>query len=99
MSDLYSDPGKFDLSIVGTAELGYAYDWDTFQIYEHLESGKYYYVHGAGCSCNDMGDYVQTLEDLTSATPAELHVALDEFAGTRKNDAEVVELHAKIASL
>jgi hypothetical protein len=101
--NLYSDPGKLGLEVVGEAgdELA-SYSFDMFVIWRD-ERGNLYHASDSGCSCPSPFEDYKKVSDLATATVAEIHAALDEWAGRddsyRRVAPSAAELHAKLAAL
>lgn len=52
MSNIYSDPQKFGLAIVGEVEFSSgSYEFDTSVVWRDVETGALYYADDSGCSC------------------------------------------------
>lgn len=99
--DVYYQPGHFGLEIVGEAERPSWHDFDKFAVWRDA-AGALYYASDSGCSCPSPFENFTSLSDLTKATVAEAHAALDEWADSIWGDgaaASVSDLHAKLASL
>jgi hypothetical protein len=100
--DLYSDPGKLGLEILGEAsdESAY-YDFDMFVVWRDRR-GSLYYATDSGCSCPSPFEGYKKVSDLTKATAAEIHAALDEWARDdapgRCTTQSAADLHAKLAA-
>jgi hypothetical protein len=99
----YSNPADLGLEIVGEASDSEAsYSFDIFIVFRD-HAGVLYYAEDSGCSCpSPFEDYVR-LSDLTRATIAEIHAALDEWAREdrpyRKCRESATELHGILAGL
>jgi hypothetical protein len=77
---LYSEPGKLGLEIVGEADDELAdYSFDKFVVWRD-QQGRLYYASDSGCSCPSPFEDYKKVSDLTKATVAEIHAALDEWA-------------------
>lgn len=49
-TNIYYNPEKFGLTVVGEAEAGGGYEFDTFVVWR-TEAGDYLWAEDAGCSC------------------------------------------------
>jgi hypothetical protein len=100
MADVYYNPEKFGLTLVGMAdEAGLSYEFSMFGVWKDA-GGQLYYGADSGCSCPSPFEDFTSLEALTMATAAEVHAALDEWAPDgEESRAEVASLHAKVAAL
>lgn len=48
--DIYANPEKFGIKIIGTVEFMWDYEHDLFTVWGD-EDGRYGWAHSAGCSC------------------------------------------------
>lgn len=102
--NLYSEPEKLGLEVVGEADDEMAsYSFDMFVIWRD-QRGNLYFASDSGCSCPSPFEDYKKVSDLTKAADAaEIHAALDEWAGQdsdyRRGAPSAAELHAKLAAL
>lgn len=60
----YSEPEKFDLSIVGMVQREPCYDFNMCVVWKHT-SGTHYYGFDSGCSCPSPFEDVTSLDKLS----------------------------------
>ena len=65
-----------DFQYVVGVELGGGYDWDSLQAWYSPSRSKFYWIEGSGCSCNYLGQDVNTIDDLTAGNRQELTEAV-----------------------
>jgi hypothetical protein len=97
----YNEPGKLGLEIVGEAcDAEANYSFDLFVVWKDA-AGHLYYAEDSGCSCPEPFEFYREVSDLTAATVAEIHVALDEWAddsgGYTRKAPSAAELHRDLA--
>lgn len=64
-NDVYNNPEAFNTQIVGSFELdNESYQFDTILVLKDMDSGKFYVLHDAGCSCPEPFDMFTTKESL-----------------------------------
>lgn len=73
--NVYSDPGKFGLRVVGEIDLEGGYSFAKFVVWAN-EAGRFLYATDAGCSCPSPFEYAG-LPDLTMATRDEVQAAAE----------------------
>jgi len=99
----YSCPEKLGLEIVGEAgDEDASYSFDMFVVWKDA-AGKLYYGSDSGCSCPSPFEDYREVSDLTTATVAEIHAALDEWdddsGGYTRKHPSAIELHSLLAAL
>lgn len=104
--NMYDNPEKFGLKLVGMVDIGGSYEFDMFVVFK--DGRKFCYAKDAGCSCPTPFEG-QTKDDLTYGSKAEVVKALKEFAKLPEDsyssregrqddiDAAVVELISRMA--
>lgn len=105
--NLYFDPEKFGLTVVGEIDYRDAYEFDIVAVYRDSQ-GRLAYAEDSGCSCPEpfQGHGV---DDLVYCTPAELQAYLekkarendwtrDEDQSGTKYDADVLELMKRVVA-
>jgi hypothetical protein len=98
--DVYYNPEHFGLEIVGTAEYGGGYDYDTFAVFKDAE-GKFYYGEDQGCSCSSPFEGMTKADLTVAANRHELLNAIDSHAsdGYHRDAKTAIELRSKVAAL
>lgn len=108
MSNPYYNPDELGLKIVvDVTGSNSCYDFDMFVVWQHEETGKFYYASDSGCSCPAPFEDFHELNDLIPAdTPDLLHKRLDEETHYGDGDLhygytaeDVAEGHRKISEL
>lgn len=109
MSNIYDDPEKFGLAIVGEVEFSSgAYEFDTSVVWRDADTGDLFYADDSGCSCpipfegvgrNDL-QKVGRPQDLidyfeTRKRDSSYYDPSDEYGNTSRIDAQVGELIVK----
>lgn len=86
----YDEPlkGTEDWVHVATLDAGHGYDWDEVRFYYSPSARRFFYGHGAGCSCNSWED------DFTSAADFENGTRSDALAAVRRYADEMDSLPA-----
>jgi len=79
--NIYSDPGKYGLTLIGTVDFEHGYEYDTMAIWK-TEDGQFLYGHSSGCSCSSPFDS-QGRDDLILASPEDFRVVAMEYAERR----------------
>jgi hypothetical protein len=102
-TDVYHNPAKHGLEIVGEAYADADYSFDLFVVFTDA-NGDLYFGTDAGCSCPSPFEDYNSLADLTPAKAQTVHTTLDAWVDDRRewrgaNKASVAELHAKVAAL
>ncbi|QFG25469.1 hypothetical protein [Actinomadura sp. WMMB 499] len=64
--DIYYNPEKFGLEIVGELEFLGGYEFDTFVVYREVDTGRLGYAEDYGCSCKSPFEDFKA-EDITFA--------------------------------
>lgn len=76
--NIYSEPEKFGLEVVGEVDPGEAYEFDTLVVWRETATGALLYGTDSGCSCptpfEDMGR--DDLTPITAQTWAEFEAAV-----------------------
>ena len=49
--NIYYDPEAFGLSVVGSIDFGYDYEFDKIVVWRDVETGDFCYAEDSGCSC------------------------------------------------
>ena len=70
MSDVYYEPGKFGLSIIGEVEFRLSYEFDMFVVWKRLADGAIFYANDSGCSCPSPFERYTSVDNLTRAQDA-----------------------------
>jgi hypothetical protein len=82
LPNLYSEPEKFGLTIVGTLDDGGAYEFDMFLVLRD-EAGNYYTADDAGCSCPSPFEDFTSMDKLDGPyTRDQVLAAMEEWIGT-----------------
>lgn len=103
MPDVYYNPEKFGLTIIGEAnDLDASYSFDMFTVWRD-EAGQLYYASDEGCSCPSPFEDYTSLDKLAKGTVPEVQAALMEWGGTdgsyRRTAASAAELYDKLAMI
>lgn len=82
-SNVYYYPETWDLEVVGEAdERDMSYEYNTFVVWRHKLSGKYYCAQDSGCSCPTPFERFERLSDLTELDSYnQLKALLDAWVG------------------
>jgi hypothetical protein len=76
MPNVYYDPEKFDLTVVGDIEMYEPdYSFDTLVVWRHTKTDELYWARDSGCSCPTPFEDFRGLADLTKITS----VTMDDF--------------------
>lgn len=98
MNNIYYDPEKFGLTIIGDIEWGSGcYEFDQTVVFRK-QDGSLAYAEDSGCSCPCPFDYMG-VDDLTPVTVAELQAHLEERSKSNWNGdraAEIAEIMGKV---
>lgn len=79
MSDVYYKPEEHGLSILGSAELDLAYEFDMFVVWQ-ADNGQLYYGSDCGCSCPSPFEDCYEANDLEKAdSPQDVLKGLDDW--------------------
>lgn len=97
--DLYNDPEKFGLKLIGSIEW-YEAAWE-FDLTIVLidESGQLYYASDSGCSCPSPFENYTNVSDATKVSFTELDAYLKERAESAKDRTEATDLEGKVTRL
>lgn len=94
---MIEDP-EFGLREIGSLDEGDGYSWNTLSVFIHND-GRLFWIEGSGCSCNDLWDGINSVDDLnrlTQSTRAEFEEAVKQFP---VDGPDKIELLAKVAEL
>lgn len=69
MSNIYYNPEKFGLRIIGEIEKEPEYDFDMLVVWQHND-GRLFYGQDSGCSCPSPFEDYGSLEELDEITKA-----------------------------
>jgi hypothetical protein len=68
--------GTEDFQEVVSIGFGGGYDWDDLEAWYSPSKRKFFWLEGAGCSCNSLGDDVRSLADFSVGNRDELASAV-----------------------
>jgi hypothetical protein len=97
--DVYSNPEKYGLEIVGSVEWeDEPYQFNMTAVWRDRETGQLYWADDSGCSCPSPFEEFTSRDSLTAGTAAELDARLSAaLAGTAsRSAAEVADLMLKV---
>lgn len=77
----YNDPAAYGLTFVGEHDAGEMYQWDIFAVWKDNETGRYYWGHDSGCSCNWAFEDMDGLDGLESGNRHDAIAALEDWGG------------------
>ncbi len=76
--DYTFDYSTWGLELVLQTE-AYDYDWNMFSVFKEAETGYFYWIEEAGCSCNSPLEDVESKADFTRGTKQELMLAFSKW--------------------
>lgn len=97
-NDVYYDPQKFGLTLVGEVDFIECYEYDIVALWRH-EDGTHYWGASSGCSCNSPFDEYDSTDKLETGTFFDFERFLNNYFENHSYQSDNPVYHVRVVDL